>query len=76
MLITCVLKDGVVYLPTVAKTEAGFYMDREPVALVPVTNPDALRQALKRMLRAEAIQSCRRQNVTLFHHRCCRNTRE
>jgi hypothetical protein len=47
MLITCVLKDGVVYLPTVAKTEAGFYMDREPVALVPVTNPDALRQALK-----------------------------
>jgi len=31
MLITCILKDGVVYLPTVAKTEAGFYMDREPV---------------------------------------------
>jgi hypothetical protein len=47
MLITCILKDDVVYLPTVAKTEAGFYMDREPVALVPVTNTDALRQALE-----------------------------
>jgi hypothetical protein len=47
MLITCILKDGIVYLPTAAKTEAGFYMDCEPVALVPVTNTDALRKALK-----------------------------
>ncbi len=47
MLFSCALKDGVVYLPTVAKTEAGFYMDGEPVAVVPVANTNGLRRALR-----------------------------
>ena len=51
MLISCTLKEGVVYLPTVAKTEAGFYMNREPVAVVPVTNTDGLRHALQDVMR-------------------------
>jgi hypothetical protein len=51
MLISCTLKDGVVYLPTVAKTEAGFYIDREPVAVVPVMETGALRHALQEVTR-------------------------
>jgi hypothetical protein len=45
MLFTCTLKDGIVYVPTIVKTEAGFYMRREPVAVVPAVNTDALRRA-------------------------------
>ncbi len=45
MLFTCTLKDGIVYVPTVVKTKAGFYMRREPVAVVPVANTDALWRA-------------------------------
>jgi hypothetical protein len=47
MLVTCTLKDGVVYVPTVAKTQAGFYMRREPVAVVPAADTDALRRAFQ-----------------------------
>jgi hypothetical protein len=46
MLFSCTLKDGIVYVPTVARTEAGFYMNQEPVAVVPAASTDALRQAL------------------------------
>jgi hypothetical protein len=47
MFFTCTLKDGIVYVPTMAKTEAGFYMRREPVAVVPAANTEALRRALQ-----------------------------
>lgn len=47
MLVSCTLKDGLVYLPTVAKTEAGFYMTRDPVAVVQAADTDALRRALR-----------------------------
>jgi hypothetical protein len=47
MLFSFTLKDGIVYLPTMAKTEAGFYMRREPVAVVPAANTEALRCALQ-----------------------------
>ncbi len=40
------LKNGIVYVPTVTKLETGAYMDREPVALVPVANTDGLRHAI------------------------------
>jgi len=50
MLLSCTLKDGIVYLPTVAKTEAGFYMDREPVAVVPAEHTDGLRLALRNLV--------------------------
>jgi hypothetical protein len=46
MRISCRLKNGIVYVPTVARTEAGFYMIREPVAVVPAANTEALRRAL------------------------------
>jgi hypothetical protein len=46
MLFSCTLKDGTVYVPTVAKTEAGFYMTREPVAVVTAANTGGLRRAL------------------------------
>jgi hypothetical protein len=50
MLISCTLKDNIVYLPTVAKTEAGFYMSREPVDVVPAANTDGLRRAINDVL--------------------------
>jgi hypothetical protein len=45
MLFSCTLKNGIVYVPTTVKTEAGFYMRHEPVAVVPAANTDALRRA-------------------------------
>jgi hypothetical protein len=42
---SCVLRDGTVYVPTTAKTDAGYYMDREPVAVLPASNTDGLRRA-------------------------------
>lgn len=40
------MKNGTVYVPTVAKMSDGFYRDIEPVAVVAVSNTEALRQAL------------------------------
>jgi hypothetical protein len=47
MLFSCTLKDRILYLPTTAKTEAGFYVSCEPVAVVPAANTEALRSALR-----------------------------
>ena len=47
MLYHCYLKKGIIYVPTVAKTEAGFYMDREPVSVVAAANTEGLRYALR-----------------------------
>lgn len=47
MLYHSYLKNGVVYVPTVSKTEAGFYMDGEPVSVVTAPDSDALRRALR-----------------------------
>jgi len=40
------LKNGTVYVPTVAKMSDGFYRDIEPVAVVAASNAEALRLAL------------------------------
>ena len=40
------LKNGTVYVPTVAKLSDGFYRDIEPVAVVATSNAEGLRQAL------------------------------
>lgn len=40
------LRGGTVYMPTMAKMDKGFYRGVEPVAVVSVSNTDALRQAL------------------------------
>ncbi len=45
MLYNSFLKNGIVYVPTVVKLQAGAYVDVEPVAVVPVANTDALRRA-------------------------------
>jgi hypothetical protein len=47
MLFHSYLRDGIVYVPTVAMREGGpVYTDIEPVAVVPATNTAALRRAL------------------------------
>lgn len=40
------LRKGTVYVPTMGMMEKGFYRGIEPVAVVSVTNADALREAL------------------------------
>jgi hypothetical protein len=55
MLVSCTLKNGFVYLPTVAKTEAGFYIKREPVAVVRAVDTGGLRRALRDVLAKENI---------------------
>jgi hypothetical protein len=44
------LRKGRVYVPTVAETDAGFYMNVEPVAVIPVADLDALRNAFRDVL--------------------------
>jgi len=46
MLFHVFLIDDLAYLPTVVKLQTGAYMDREPVAVVPIANTKGLRQAL------------------------------
>jgi hypothetical protein len=50
VLFTCTLKNGIVYVPTNVKTEAGFYMHAEPVAVVPAADTDALRRAFHNVM--------------------------
>ena len=45
MLYNCFLKNGVVYIPTVAKLKTGAYTDMEPVAVLPVANTEGLHRA-------------------------------
>jgi len=40
------LRNGTVYVPTVAQTEAGFYMDIEPVNVVSANDSEALQRAI------------------------------
>jgi hypothetical protein len=41
------LRKGVVYLPTYGEVEKGFYRAIEPVAVIPLSNLDALRRAIR-----------------------------
>ena len=40
------LRNGIAYIPTVGRMDKGFYRAVEPVAVVPVSHTEALRQAL------------------------------
>ena len=51
MLLNLYVKHGVAYIPTVAQTEAGFFLDTEPVAVVPVDNAEALQRAVVEAIR-------------------------
>ena len=44
------LKKGTAYVPTVAETEAGFYIDIEPVRVVMAADSEALQIAIKEAL--------------------------
>jgi len=44
------VRKGLAYIPTMARTEAGYYPAIEPVEVVPVTDRIALEQALARTL--------------------------
>jgi hypothetical protein len=47
MLSTCYLRNGVVYVPAVARRASGpIYTDVEPVAVIPLSNSDDVRCAL------------------------------
>jgi hypothetical protein len=50
MFVNVYLREGKTYLPTVAKTDAGFYMNVEPVAVIPVADLGALRNAFRDVL--------------------------
>ena len=41
------IRDGTAYVPVVARTEAGFYMDIDPVAVIRVTDTEGLQRAIK-----------------------------
>ena len=47
MLTTCYLRKGTVYFPTYGKVPGGPYRMVEPITVVPVTDGEALRQALR-----------------------------
>jgi hypothetical protein len=51
MHIGCYLRKGLVFLPTNGKHPSGFYIHMEPVAVVPVSETDALREAMKAGMR-------------------------
>ncbi len=53
MLVSCTLKKGIAYIPTVARTQAGFYITCEPVAVVPAADTEGLRRALQNSLTRE-----------------------
>lgn len=44
------LRRGTVFIPTVARTDAGFYLDVDPVAVLDSTNRQGLIDALKRAI--------------------------
>jgi hypothetical protein len=51
MLITCYLRKGVVYVPTMGRRASGpIYTDIEPIAVVPLDDSIAVRQALRESL--------------------------
>ena len=51
MLISCYLREDTVFVPTVARRASGpIYTDIEPIAVVPIINLDAVRQALLQSL--------------------------
>jgi hypothetical protein len=41
-------KNGSAYIPTLARTEAGYYIGIEPVEVVPISDPNALASAIKK----------------------------
>jgi len=52
MMITCYLRRGIVYIPTVARRATSpIYTNIEPIAVIPLEDLDAVRQALRESLK-------------------------
>src|SRR5208282_1072121 len=43
-------RKGIAYLPTVARTEAGYYQDVDPVASIPISETEALCRAVREVI--------------------------
>jgi hypothetical protein len=71
MLYKCYLKKGTVYLPTTVSQGIALYMDIDPVATVPVTDTERLRQTMRDTIPKEnpfvapSIEDARRPPVLL-----------
>jgi hypothetical protein len=50
MLWNLYLRNGTAYVPTVAQTEAGFFLDTDPVEVVSAVDTEALRNAIKQAI--------------------------
>jgi hypothetical protein len=44
------IRDGIVYIPTMANTEAGYYMHNEPVEVVSISDSEAFVEAIKQTI--------------------------
>lgn len=44
------LRNGIAFVPTVAQTDAGFYLDVDPVGVVSATDTQALQHAVKQAI--------------------------
>jgi hypothetical protein len=52
MLITCYLRENIVFVPTVVRRASGpIYTNIEPIAVIPLGNLDSVRQALRDSLK-------------------------
>jgi hypothetical protein len=50
MLWNVYLRNGMAFIPTVAQTDAGFFLDVDPVGVVSATDTEALQHAIKQAL--------------------------
>ncbi len=75
MLFTCYLRDGIVYVPTVARRKSEpIYTNIEPVAVVPLSSTEDLRRALLETIAKKMWSYLIAIRTLCAPHRCCRNT--
>src|SRR5882672_2271708 len=50
MLWNVYLRNGIAFIPTVAQTDAGFFLDIDPVAVISATDAEALQDPIKQAM--------------------------
>lgn len=50
MLWSVYLRDGTAFIPTVVRTDAGFFLEVDPVAVISATDADALQKAINQAI--------------------------
>jgi hypothetical protein len=74
MLFTCYLRDGIVFIPTVAKRRSEpIYTNIEPVSVVPVDSTEGVRRALLETIARKNVVIPDRDPKALRAPPCCRN---